>query len=148
MGGNAIPALLGIGNADGPKGNPAGSPTPIKDKPVKDLALDKKSPDAGPPTFLGLSAGMTPLQQRTAIATGATQGNSMYTDPEALRYYQQLALGSLLGREGATSDYSDITDVEKQYIKSLGQSPLQGTTESYLSALSRAVDSLGSGAST
>jgi hypothetical protein len=65
--------------------------------------------------FLGLSSQMTPLQQRSAIATQATSGgDKSFNDPETLKYYRQLALSSLMDDKGGVAPNTDITDIEKQ----------------------------------
>ena len=72
-----------------------------------------------PPGHLGLSGAMTPLQQRTAIATGATQGESVYRSQDATDYYKNILQRSLIGAGGELGDYNQIMPIESQYLRSV-----------------------------
>lgn len=134
--------ILPDGISDGPKGMPSSplskGPT---DKSPEELRAQKQKyvGTSQAPMFLGLSAGMTPEQQRTSIATNAVNGDGSGTDPEALRYYRSLALGSLIDDKGGFADYSAITPIEHQYLQRAGVQPYKNTTQSFLSALERAI---------
>lgn len=79
------------------------------------------------PSYLGLQQEMSPLQQRTRIATGATSGE-LGTDPEAFKRFHDLAF----------SDSSfDPTPVEKQYLGMFGESQRSQGLGGYYSALNR-----------
>lgn len=124
---------------DGPKGLPSDGPQGPKTYTPEEL----KATRAGignykAPAFLGLSSAMTPLQQRTAIATKGTSGDSSAIDPEVLRYYRNIALKTLMDDQGVFAPVTDITDIEKQYLKQAGLNP-GNTTQSFLSALERAM---------
>ncbi len=141
--GKAISTIMPTGG-DGPKGPP---PTPtIKQTPdlTNEQLMNKRKAMLGTggqslPMFMGLSNAMTPLQQRTAIATNATSGSGQGVDSEALGYYRQLAMNSLINDKGQFSPYSDITPVELQYLQRAGVQPRNSTTQSFLSALDRAI---------
>lgn len=124
---------------DGPKGLPPGGPQPPKMYTPEEL----KATRAGignykAPAFLGLSSAMTPLQQRTAIATKGTSGDSSAVDPEVLKYYRNIALKTLMDDKGRFAPETDITDIERQFLKQAGLKP-GNTTQSFLSALERAL---------
>lgn len=138
--------VFGDGMSDGPKGPPK-TPDALKqatDIPKEELAARRTGlKSASAPVFLGLSSQMTPQQQRTAIATNAVSGSGSGTDPEALSFYRQLALQSLVDDKGQFADYSQITPIELEYMSRLGKTPRKPTTESYLSALEEALNSQG-----
>ena len=92
--------------------------------------IAKTMPIGEAPGYLGLSSAMTPLQQRTAIASGALNSNDpRYKDPDALKYYQSQAFNSIRSPE-------NIAPVEKQFNKSLsGRDPADDTIGAFLSAL-------------
>lgn len=121
-----------MGNPKGlPSGGPAGPPADL----TKDQLLAKKSSSYTTPGFLSLSSGMTPTQQRAAIASGGVSSDDpRYRDKETLSAYQQMLLNNYpSGEDGG------LSDIEKQYIIQIGGSPYAQTDESYLSALDRAV---------
>lgn len=127
---------------DGPKGDPPGA-IKVKNPDLKpdQLLSQRAKVVANPseaPAFLGLSAGMSPLQQRTAIATNAVNGNQGI-DSEGLSHYRQLALSSLINHKGQFADPSEISPIERQYLDQAGVRPRNNTTESFLSALDRAL---------
>jgi hypothetical protein len=142
-GGNILGSLFGDGISDGPKGMPSGGPKGPEPDLNKSQLAAKRTGVTGSgeaPMFLGLSSQMTPLQQRSAIATQATSGgDKSFNDPETLKYYRQLALSSLMDDKGGVAPNTDITDIEKQFMRQLGQEPRNDSTESFLSALERAI---------
>lgn len=143
--GAGLNTFLAKDGPDGPKGMPSGGPKgPTPDMNASQLTAKRNTLTGSgeAPVFLGLSSQMTPLQQRSAIATQATSGDGAFNDPEALKYYRQLALSSLIDDTGKAADVSEITDIEKQFMRQLGQEPRGNTTESFLSALERAIGGL------
>ena len=91
-----------------------------------------------PPGHLGLSGAMSPLQQRAAIATGATQGSSVYRSPEAEGYYKNLLQRALVGPGGEMGDYGQVLPIEQQYLRSILGLSYQPTTQSLLEAIASA----------
>lgn len=88
------------------------------------------------PPFLSF-AGLSPIQQRSGIATGALFGSSMFRDPLATDYYRNLALTELVNPAGQLAPYENILPVERQYAESL-YGPLRGdSTEAFFDALLR-----------
>ena len=122
----------------GGKGPIGGGPPGIKDLSPEQLASNRtKYGQASAPAFLGLPTAMTPMQQRSQIATGGVSGSDpRYRDPETTRYYSSLLYND-------PNLESGLSAIDKQYIKSLGQSPLQETGSSYLSALERSIGGMG-----
>lgn len=123
----------------GGKGPIGGGPKPIMDLTPEEIQNNRtKFGNTSMPAFLGLPTAMTPMQQRTAIAQGGVSGGDpRYRDPETARYYS-----SLLYKD-PTLDTGGLSDVDKQYIKSLGGSPLnESSGTSYLSALERSIGSM------
>jgi hypothetical protein len=102
-----------------------------------------QAPPSGP-AFVqgagGLSPGMTDIQQRTKVATQATQGeSSAYRDPATLDYYRNLALHSLTDPSGAVRADAIVQPIERQYLTDiLGQQPRDESVAAFLSALLRA----------
>jgi hypothetical protein len=89
----------------------------------------------GAPYALGLDGGMTPLQQRTAVATGGTSGNAgIYRDPAVVEFYRNLALYDLTQPGGAPRADGNVTDIERQFVSQLGGQPGQDIN-SFLTAL-------------
>lgn len=143
--GPAIGAAAGYDGMDKGIKNKTGSGSVAKRTPdLAPGALQKKKSSVGTgeaPAFLSLAAGMTPEQQRAHIATQgvAGGGGGGFNDPEALKYYNQLALNTLIGDDGQMADPGDILPVERQFLAQLGYEPYEDSTESYLSALDRAL---------
>lgn len=109
------------------------APTPF----TKDQLLTQRQDNFSMPTFLSTGAGMTPLQERIAIAAGGTNSSDpRYHDPETAKAYQQLMLNNY------PTSINDIQPIERQYIKSLGQDPLDETPEGYLTALQNSIGAL------
>ena len=122
----------------GGKGPIGGGPKPITDMSPEEIASNRTKYGAtAAPAFLGLPTAMTPTQQRSAIATGGVSGGDpRYRDPETSRYYSSLLYNDPnLG--------TSLTDIDKQYINSLGNAPLNASDpNSYLSALERSIGSM------
>lgn len=127
----------GVKQSDGPKGRPAGGPPgPPKDLNRKQLLASKQPVDI--PAFLGMGVNMTPLQQRTQIASGGTSSEDpRYRDPTTMGAYNQLLLNNY------PNSLEDLQPIERQYIREVGGNPQSETTEGYLSALRRAIQSGG-----
>ena len=121
-------------------GMPAGQAPPVPAGPPADLTTFQRPSSLEPaPNFLQLVAGMSPLQQRSKIATYGTSGeNSAFRDPATVSYYRNLVLTDLVGPEGTVKPGASYLPVEKQYLtEALGQPPRNESTESFLSALMR-----------
>lgn len=120
------------GGGDGPQ---APKPQPDQTSFQRPKTLD------GAPNYLmtagGLNSAMTPVQQRSQIATQASSGeDSAYRDPEVLEYYRKLAMHSLTNNKGQAM--GDVLPIEREYLdRVLGQSPRNDSTASFLSALLR-----------
>ena len=108
--------------------------------PPKDLTKFNRPGEIGQaPGFLQLSSGMTPLQQRAAIATYGVSGNeSKYRDPAVVNYYRNLVLSDTVENGGKVKAGASYLPIEKEYLAQLGQTPRNESTESFLSALTRA----------
>lgn len=149
---SAVTSLLGavssIGGLFGGGGKqsqlPAFSPAPGPQAPAvtpDQTKFDSPGQLAAVPAYLQLSSGMTPVQQRTALATGAVSGESgAFRDQTAQNYYRDLALSSLVGPGGQAIEggTGGPTDVERRFVEQvLGETIRQPTTASFLSALLR-----------
>lgn len=139
----ALGAATGIGGPNIAKGGGGKAPTPM---PMRELAAEEK--DLTPeeiktrtgeakgavglvaPAYLGLETAMSPLQKRTKIATGATSGD-IGQDPEAFKYYRNLAFGSL------NDPGSSVQPVERQYLNLFGEPTRTADTGGFLSAIER-----------
>ena len=65
-----------------------------------------------------LSPGMTDLQARTAIATGALyNSNPVYRTQEAKDYYNALLRNALINETGGFNDIGVLNPVERQYLE-------------------------------
>ena len=92
------------------------------------------------PGFLQLGSSMTPIQQRSKIATYGVSGDAgAYRDPATIEFYKNLVTRDLVDpstrkvRAGA-----QVLPVERQFVTDvLGQSPRADTADSFLSALYR-----------
>lgn len=144
---SAITAIASLaqgisGFVGGGGGSPQVAPqAPPKPKgPPKDLTKFSRPGEIGQaPSFLQLSSGMTPLQQRAAIATYGVSGNeSKYRDPAVVDYYRNLVLSDVVGAGGTVKPGGSYLPIEKEYLTQLGQTPQNESTESFLSALTRA----------
>lgn len=88
------------------------------------------------PGFLGLG-GMSPLQQRTSIATRALGGDSpLYRSQDASDYYDNLLLRAMITDSGGTGSLDDVSDIEKQYLTQSRNIAMPGTVDALLEALS------------
>lgn len=84
---------------------------------------------------LGFDAGMTPLQQRTAVATGGTQADAgIYRDPAIVDFYRNLALFDLTQPGGAPRGGVNVTPIERQYVTQMGAQP-GDSVQDFLTAL-------------
>ena len=87
------------------------------------------------PAGLGFDAGMTPLQQRAAIATGGTNADAgIYRDPAIVDFYRNLATYSLTQPGGAPATGAAPLPVELQYLTQMGAQP-GNDVETFLTAL-------------
>lgn len=129
-----------------------GAPTPPQ---AKSLEPDKTQfgvPGAmEAPTFLGVNSSMTPLQQRSRLATLASQGTyggiarpnvgtyaGQGLGDVAREYYKNVAMRSLLGPGGAPLEGAEILPVEWQYLaRGLGQERRGDSVAHYLTLLER-----------
>lgn len=112
---------------EGPKGPPP-DPTSFK----------RPTGSVNKPMFLNYGGGLSPLQERAAIATGALQGGSEYRDPQTTNYYKYLTQRDLIGDSGALAGFENILPVEQDYIKKiLGQEIRSNDTRGFLAALTR-----------
>ena len=92
------------------------------------------------PAYLELGPDLSPLQQRTAIATRASSG-SLGQDPEAFKHFYDISFSSLADPTG--KPLGEPTPIERQYLQVFGEPQLAQTTESYLSALQRIYGRMG-----
>lgn len=100
-------------------------------------SFTKPGAQARPP-LLSYGMGLTPIQERAAITTGALQGQSMYRDPQAIDYYKNLAQRSFIKDDSTYADYGDVLPIEKQFIEQiLGQQIRTPSTQGFLAALMR-----------
>lgn len=65
--------------------------------------------------ILGLNPAMTPLQRRSAIATGALEGNPLFRSPEALDYYRSVIGREFLDEDNALVPGLDVLPIERQF---------------------------------
>lgn len=80
---------------------------------------------------------MTPLQQRTRIASGALSGDGEFTSPDMRDYYKDVAFFSLLDPMGTPAPFESVTPIERQYVTTvLGQGDPRDT-EGFLRSLLR-----------
>lgn len=144
--GGLLGATTGIGGPNVSKSGGGKAPAPPTPTPMRELSPEEK--DLTPeeikartgeakgavglmaPAYLGLEQAMSPLQKRTKIATGATSGD-IGQDPEAFKYYRNLAFGSL-NEPGAS-----IQPVERQYLNLFGEPTRTQDTGGFLSAIER-----------
>ncbi|HSN24152.1 MAG TPA: hypothetical protein VLS45_08310, partial [Methylomicrobium sp.] len=78
----------------------------------------KKTKGLIAPGYLELGAGLSPLQQRTAIATKGVSG-TLGQDPAAFKYYHGVAFSSLGTPAGETT--GEPTPIERQYLQVFGE---------------------------
>lgn len=115
-------------------GAPAPAPTPVPKGPAPDLATFERPEAMMASPTLGMSSSMTPLQQRTAIATQGVAGTG---GASAQEYYKNLAMRSMVGEGGEAT--GEFLPIEQQYVEQvLGQNINKpDSTASFLSALMR-----------
>ncbi len=98
-------------------------------------------PEAGKmPMFLGGSFGsLTPLQQRSSIATRALNTEAGGArDTSVIDYYKNLVFRDMVNEGGMVVPGSEPLPIERQFATQiLGQTPQSSTTESFLSSLLR-----------
>lgn len=122
-------------------GGGGGGAAPSGPKPAKVAPEHEKFKTPGPmgdaPAFLQMSSQMTPLQQRSAIATGGVSGDGgMYRDPAVVDYYRNLAFSSFVGEGGAP--IGEPLPIESQYLEQvLGESTRSPGVGGFLNALAR-----------
>lgn len=88
------------------------------------------------PQFLGLSSAMTPLQQRSAIASRAIAGQGgAYTSPEARSYYDNLLQQVLIGDDGALAGLDSLLPIDLQYLAQIRGIENPADTSALLTAL-------------
>lgn len=151
LGIRGLTGLMGaLTGAEGVPGDPSGSApggrdplaglSPARREAVSDTFQGlTRPPEMTPPPTLNLSSAMTPLQQRAAIATRATQGSdSVYRSDEAKSYYKNLLMRSLMEPGGGFAPFGDILPVEQQYLQQILGTSYQPTTQSVLSAIAAA----------
>lgn len=145
--------LGGGGSKSGGGAAPALAPAP-KAPQAKSEQPDKTNFGAQPgaaaiPTFLGVNSSMTPLQQRTRLATLGTQGNyggiSRPTQGDyagqgvgdvAQQFYKNVALRSLTDPTGNPIAGAEISPVEWRYVTEvLGKSKQRDSLEHFLTLL-------------
>lgn len=102
------------------------SPAPLRD-------VFARPGDVTKPMFLKM--GGTPLQQRAAITTGATQGGSEYRDQAVQDFYRQLAVQQLTDPGGRPMKEAQILPIEWQYAEQLFGEPRERTTRGFLNLL-------------
>ena len=137
----SIGSSLGVfgGKKEGGGGSfaPQAPPVPTGPATQPDKESFVKPSPMNSPAALNISGGLSPLQMRTAIATGGVSGDmGKYRTPEAKDYYKNLAFQEFVGPEGGA--VGEPTGVEKQYLQEgFGVTPRSSTTASFLSALER-----------
>lgn len=101
------------------------------------VAAYTRPKEATAPAGLSL-AGMSPLQQRSAIATGAVASNNpAYRDPTTRNYYRNLLERDFVNDDGSLRDIAGLLPIEGQYLSSLGLSQ-PTTTQALLQAIAAA----------
>lgn len=102
------------------------------------VAAYNRPAEAAAPASLGLS-GMSTLQQRAAIATGAVASNNpAYRDTSAREYYRNLLQRSFVNDDGSLRDINELLPIEGQYLQQvLGAQP-PSTTQALLQAIAAA----------
>lgn len=112
------PTGVGMGP---PGGVPGGHPDVQFPSPgPPDYSL-KRPDEMEAPRFLGLGDAMTPLQQRSALATYGTAGEAGgYRSDPAQEYYKNLFLRNVLGEQGEVLGGAQVLPVEAQYAQRMG----------------------------
>ena len=154
--GGVIGSLFGGGAQGGGGGGNVAIPPPPSPPKAQSEQPDATNFGAQPgaaavPTFLGVNSSMSPLQQRTRVASLATQGNyggiSRPTQGDyagqgvgdvAQQFYKNVALRSLTDPSGNPLAGAEISPVEWRYVTEvLGQSKQRDTLEHFLTLLTR-----------
>lgn len=88
------------------------------------------------PNFLGLTSAMTPLQQRSAIASRGVAGQGgAYTSPEAQEYYSNLLQRALIGESGDLAGLDTLLPIDMQFLAQVMGIENPADTSALLSAL-------------
>lgn len=91
------------------------------------------------PGSLGFDPNMDDLQKRTAIATGATQGDDRkWRTQDAQEYYDYLLRGALVNEQGGLNDLSALVPIDLQYLTQTRGLNNPSTTRGLLDALASA----------
>lgn len=116
----SLSRLMGKGSAAQPKAN------------IRAATFEPYAGALEPPGSLGLASAMTPLQQRTAIATRGL------ADSAALDYYRKLVRSALVTPKGGIVPQAEVMPIEWTYLgQTLGRPTEQRTPESFLTELLR-----------
>lgn len=127
----------GGGGSGGAPPTPAAPEAPAGPPPVQQ---DFTRPgEIGPPGFLQMSSQMSPLQQRSAIATGGVLGNdSKFRDPASSGFFSNVAQRALIGESGELADYNQVLPIERQFVEQVLGTPIrEQSTAGFLDALMR-----------
>ncbi|MGI9501953.1 MAG: hypothetical protein ACR2RE_02705 [Geminicoccaceae bacterium] len=90
------------------------------------------------PQFLGLSSSMSPLQQRSAIASRAVAGQAgEYFSPEAQAFYDNLLQRALIDDTGGLMGLDTLLPIDLQYLAQIRGIENPADTQSLLSALAQ-----------
>ena len=134
---SGVQSILG-GKQKGPSISPQAPPIPTGPATQPDKEAFTRPSPMNAPAALGFGGeSLSPLQLRTAIATGGVASEAgRYRTPEAKDYYKNLALTGFTEEGG--KPVGEPTGVERQYLQQVfGVTPRVGTTASFLSALER-----------
>ena len=118
--GSADPQDPGVTGVAGPTGVPAGGTgQPPAPPSFSDLFLQR--PEALPiPAYLGLSDAMTPIQQRSRIATfGLSRDDARFRTQEAQDLFRNIFLRSILDDGGQVRPSAGVLPVETQYARDI-----------------------------
>src|SRR3990167_5814967 len=131
---SAISSLMGAGTSlfqafggggGGRAEPPAPAPVAGPPGPSPDMTSFSRPTGMDAPAFLGMSSQMTPIQQRSSIATKGTSGEeSAFRDPATQEYYKNLVLRDVVGDGGTVRPGASILPIERQYLSSVyGREP-------------------------
>lgn len=139
----SVVKALGLG-PDEPKTTtptpaPVPSPAPAAPVDMTNFANVRPASVDTAPSFPGLSAGMTPLQQRSSLATNLLNSDlASPSDAEALKLYRDIATFDLTDPSGAVRGSAQVLPIERQLAgQGFNQEPLSNSIESFLSAIHR-----------
>ena len=118
--GSADPQAPGVTGVAGPSGVPAGGGG-LPPGPPDFSSLFLQRPDAIPiPAYLGLSDAMTPIQQRSRIATfGLSGDDARFRTQEAQDLFRNIFLRSILDSESQIIPSAGVLPVETQYARNV-----------------------------